>query len=140
MREHKSTGSETTFGDDLMGAVEIEAGIQAMADQVWARCHKTQTFGRTVAVKVKFADFRLVTRARSFATVIADHELLRHASVELVRALLPAPKGIRLLGVTVSNFDQRPCCPADELELFVRSKAVVTQHDAAARLTPSGPR
>ncbi|MBV8575644.1 MAG: DNA polymerase IV, partial [Acetobacteraceae bacterium] len=125
-RKHKSAGSETTFERDLTGAAEIEAGIQAMADQIWARCNNAQSFGRTVTVKVKFADFRLVTRARSFATVIADHELLRRASVELVRALLPAPKGIRSLGVTVSNFDQSASCPAAELGLFVASKAVVT--------------
>jgi DNA polymerase IV len=40
--------------------------------------------------------------------VIARHDLLRQASLELVRTLLPTAKGIRLLGVTVSNFDLSP--------------------------------
>ena len=91
-RQRKSSGSETTFERDLTTPDEIEAGVEAMAADVWAWCEKTKAFGRTVTVKVKFADFRQVTRSRSFSTVIARHELLRQASVELVRTLLPAPR------------------------------------------------
>ena len=57
-------------------------------------------------MKVKFADFQIITRSRSFPSAIARHEMLRQASIALVRAVLPTTKGIRLLGVTVSNFDQ----------------------------------
>jgi DNA polymerase-4 len=67
---------------------------------------------------VKFADFHQVTRSRSFPMVIAQHDLLRQASVELVRTLLPTAKGVRLLGVTVSNFEQVPISAADEMPLF----------------------
>jgi DNA polymerase IV len=117
-RQRKSSGSETTFERDLTATAEIEAGVEAMADDVWTWCEKAGAFGRTVTVKVKFADFRQVTRSRSFTTPIARHDLLRQASVELVRTLLPAAKGIRLLGVTVSNFDQVPIDAADALPLF----------------------
>jgi DNA polymerase-4 len=105
-RRRKSSGSETTFPRDLTTAEEIEAGVVAMADEVWAWCEKTNEFGRTVTVKVKFADFQIITRSRSFPSTIARHEALRQASVALVRTVLPTTKGIRLLGVTVSNFDQ----------------------------------
>jgi DNA polymerase-4 len=117
-RQRKSSGSETTFERDLTAPGEIEAGVEAMANDVWTWCEKTRAFGRTVTVKVKFADFRQVTRSRSFTTAIARHDLLRQASVELVRTLLPAAKGIRLLGVTVSNFDHAPDDAADALPLF----------------------
>ena len=106
-------------------ADEIEAGIKAMADDVWAWCEKTRAFGRTVTVKVKFADFRQVTRSRSFPVRIARHDLLRQASIELVRTLLPTAKGVRLLGVTVSNFDQAPIGAADELPLFDAGEAII---------------
>jgi DNA polymerase-4 len=96
-RPRKSSGSETTFERDLTEPAEIEAGVQAMADDVWAWCEKAQAFGRTVTVKVKFADFRQVTRSRSFSSFVARHDLLRQAGVELVRTLLPTAKGIRLL-------------------------------------------
>ena len=75
-----------------------------MADEVWAWCEKASAFGRTVTVKVKFADFQIITRSRSFPSAIAGHEVLRQASVALVRTVLPTTKGIRLLGVTVPEF------------------------------------
>ena len=81
-RPRKSSGSETTFERDLIASAEIEAGVEAMADDVWAWCDKAKAFGRTVTVKVKFADFRQVTRSRSFSTMIARQDLLRQASVE----------------------------------------------------------
>ena len=119
-RPRKSSGSETTFERDLTEPAEIEAGVQALADDVWTWCEKAQAYGRTVTVKVKFADFRQVTRSRSFSASVARHDLLRQASVELVRTLLPTAKGIRLLGVTVSNFDNSL---ADELPLFADEAA-----------------
>src|SRR3984893_17941672 len=72
-RPRKSAGSETTFERDLTGSAEIEAGVEAMADDVWAWCDKAKACGRTVTVKVKFADFRQVaprisrSRFRPFA-------------------------------------------------------------------------
>src|SRR5882672_983544 len=53
-RQRKSSGSETTFERDLTAPAEIEAGIEAMADDVWAWCEQAKAFGRTVTVK--FAD------------------------------------------------------------------------------------
>jgi DNA polymerase-4 len=105
-RQRKSSGSETTFAQDLTSPEQIEAGIAAMADEVWAWCEKADAFGRTVTVKVKFADFQIITRSRSYPTAIARHEALQQASLALVRTVLPTTKGIRLLGVTVSNLDR----------------------------------
>jgi DNA polymerase IV len=113
-RQRKSSGSETTFARDLTAPEEIEAGVEAMAADVWAWCEKTRAFGRTVTVKVKYSNFHQVTRSRSFPMVIARHDLLRQASVELVRTLLPTAKGVQLLGVTVSNFEQVPISAADD--------------------------
>jgi DNA polymerase-4 len=104
-RERKSSGSETTFDRDLLEAPEIESGVLRMADDVWGWCEKAQAFGRTVTVKVKFADFRLITRSRSFPAVVRSQAMLRAASLELIRSVLPPEKGIRLVGVTVSNFE-----------------------------------
>jgi len=131
-RPRKSSGSETTFERDLTEPTEIEAGVQAMADDVWAWCEKAQAFGRTVTVKAKFADFRQVTRSRSFSAAVARHDLLRQASVELVRTLLPTAKGIRLLGVTVSNFEDPLTDVADALPLFADEAASARQPATAS--------
>jgi len=133
-RPRKSSGSETTFERDLTEPAEIESGVEAMADDVWAWCAKANAFGRTVTVKVKFADFHLITRSRSFSTAIAGRDLLRRASVELVRTLLPTSKGVRLLGVTVSNFDRVSVDANDMLPLFGAGGATSPQQlDACPR-------
>ncbi|MBO9714552.1 DNA polymerase IV [Sphingomonas sp.] len=107
-RERKSSGSETTFSRDLTDPPEIEAGVERMADEVWAWCEKAGAFGRTVTVKIKYADFRIVTRSRSFPTIVASRSQLRDTSRDLVRLVLPTDHGIRLVGVTVSSFEATP--------------------------------
>jgi DNA polymerase IV len=104
-RTRKSSGSETTFDRDLAEVAEIEAGVLRMADDVWAWCETARAFGRTVTVKVKFADFRQVTRSRSYAGAVVHHAQLRQASLDLIRLVVPSENGIRLVGVTVSNFE-----------------------------------
>ena len=104
-RTRKSSGSETTFDRDLAEAAEIEAGVLRMADDVWAWCEIAGAFGRTVTVKGKCADFRQVTRRRSYAGAVVHRAQLRQVSLDLIRSVFPPQKGIRLVGVTVSNFE-----------------------------------
>src|SRR5271163_1776935 len=76
-RERKSLGSETTFPEDRTDPVQIEAGVIAMADNVWAWCEKTNSHGRTVTVKIKWADFQISTRSRTMEMMIQTREKLR---------------------------------------------------------------
>ena len=103
-RERKSSGSETTFEDDLTDPSGIEAGVSRMVDDVWAWCERTGSRGRTVTVKIKWADFQQSTRSRSFTTVVASRVELQQASLDLIRSVYPPRLGIRLVGVTLSNF------------------------------------
>ncbi|HEY4075474.1 MAG TPA: DNA polymerase IV [Rhizomicrobium sp.] len=106
-RERKSSGSETTFQDDLTDHSEIEAGILAQADEVWSWCEKSNAYGRTVTVKIKYADFQIATRSRSVSSVVASRAELHLISLDLVRSVYPLSKGIRLVGVSISNFERR---------------------------------
>jgi DNA polymerase-4 len=116
-RPRKSSGSETTFANDLIEPLEIEAGVQSMADEVWAWCEKAGAFGRTVTVKIKYADFRQATRSRTLSAPVRDQALLRRVSVDLVRTVFPPAKGIRLLGVSLSNFADDGEAAAPQLDL-----------------------
>jgi DNA polymerase-4 len=116
-RPRKSSGSEMTFAEDLVDSTAVEAGVQAMADDVWAWCQKAQAFGHTVTVKIKFADFRQATRSRTLSAPVASHALLLDTSIALLRATYPMTMGIRLVGVTVSNF--RPSVSARQLNLVL---------------------
>ena len=114
-RERKSSGSETTFREDLTDPDQIEAGVIAMADEVWTWCERANSRGRTVTVKIKWADFQQSTRSRSFEAPIETSDGLRQAALELIRLVFPPPKGVRLVGVTLSNFNSHQASQGDVL-------------------------
>jgi DNA polymerase-4 len=112
-RERKSSGSETTFADDLTDASAIEREVLGQADEVWAWCQKANAYGRTVTVKIKFADFQQATRSRSVTGPVSTQAQLHDVSLGLIRSVLPAEKGIRLVGVSVSNFERTEVAQLD---------------------------
>ena len=105
---------------DVTEDAEIEAAVLGQADEVWEWCERTQGFGRTATVKIKYADFQIITRSRSHTAPITSREQLHAASIALLRSVLPTPKGIRLVGVTVSNFERGV---AEPLPLFGHADA-----------------
>lgn len=117
-RERKSSGAETTFDRDLLDPSEIEAELVRMADDVATWCEGKSIYGRTVTIKAKFSDFRQVTRSRTMQQPVRARDLLRRTSIALVRSLYPLAQGVRLVGVTVSNFEREdgPVTPLFELD------------------------
>jgi DNA polymerase IV len=103
-RERKSLSSETTFEEDSNDQAIIESEILSMADSVWEWCEKNEKRGRTITVKIKWADFTQSTRSKSFKNIIETHDHIQKASLELIRSVFPLQKRIRLVGVTLSNF------------------------------------
>ena len=122
-RERKSSGSETTFSEDLVDAEKIEAGVLAMADDVWAWCEKTGRLARTVTVKIKWTDFQQSTRSQSFPWLIDSRAKIHEASLGLIRSVFPLHKGVRLVGVTLSNFVPEAANLAGEPSLLDESDA-----------------
>ena len=116
-RPRKSSGSETTFQNDLIDPATVENGVIAMADDVWNWCEKANAFGRTVTVKIKYADFQQATRSRSFAAAISAQTTLRQVSVDLLRSVYPLAQSIRLVGVSVSNFGEKEHGGIEQLDL-----------------------
>ncbi|HEX8425076.1 DNA polymerase IV [Hymenobacter sp.] len=116
-RVRKSVGSETTFEHDLLTHAELLAGLQPILDAVWATSQRTGSSGRTVTLKVKYADFRQITRSRTFLAPIRTPALLTQVSHELLAALLPLPLGVRLLGVALSTLETEIEAPGQQLAL-----------------------
>jgi DNA polymerase IV len=114
-RERKSSGSETTFPEDLIDPGRIEAGVVAMADEVWTWCERANSRGRTVTVKIKWADFQISTRSRSLEVTIDTRDRLHEVALDLIRSVFPPPKGVRLVGVTLSNFRSQRASEGAEL-------------------------
>jgi DNA polymerase-4 len=86
-----------------------------MADDVWGWCEKTGRRGRTVTVKIKWADFQQSTRSQSFPSPIGSRAKLRDAGLGLIRSVFPPPKGVRLVGVTLSNLSEGRQIEAEDL-------------------------
>jgi DNA polymerase-4 len=102
-RVRKSIGAETTFARDLTGLDDMTAELAQLVDKVWRYCESSGMRGRTVTLKVKFADFRIITRSRSSVAPIADRAAVASISTELLAAEFPMRKGVRLLGVSLSS-------------------------------------
>ncbi|WP_111630177.1 DNA polymerase IV [Larkinella arboricola] len=104
-RIRKSIGSENTFDRDLGTDAELMAGLQPLLDSVWRSCERLEVVARTVTLKVKFSDFEQITRSRTTLGPITQKDFLDRIGSELLTALFPVPKGVRLLGVSVSNLE-----------------------------------
>ena len=102
-RVRKSVGAENTFTRDLTSLDDMKAELAALVDKVWRYCESTGARARTVTLKVKFADFQIITRSRSSIVSISDQTTLMSISTELLAAQFPMPKDVRLLGVALSS-------------------------------------
>lgn len=102
-RERKSIGAERTFSDDLHTLTALYEALRAVAEEVARRVAQQRLGGRTVTLKIKFADFRQITRSHSFDTAIDDFESLYHTAKELLEQNFTAGMRIRLLGITLSS-------------------------------------
>jgi len=104
-REAKSISHETTFPADIRDREALRAWVVELSEHVGRRLRRQQLRGRTVQLKLRFPDFRTITRAVTLAQPTnATHEIAQSAAGLLESALPPRAVGIRLLGVGVSQF------------------------------------
>jgi DNA polymerase IV len=101
-RPTRSVGAERTFERNLTDAGELRAALARVAEAAWARVERSGARGRTVTLKLRFADFRTITRARSF-TAPVGRAAFQDAGAALLAAQLPVADGVRLLGLTLSG-------------------------------------
>jgi DNA polymerase-4 len=114
-RVRKSVGAENTFMTDLTDISEARAALAPIIEKVWRYCETSATRGRTVTLKVKYADFQQVTRRRTGEVPVASQAELERFSYALLEPIFPVRLGIRLLGVTLSSIDR--VAPEQERQL-----------------------
>jgi DNA polymerase-4 len=102
-RSRKSLGTEKTFPHDLVAREDIQAELRLVVDKLWRHCEAAAIRGRTVTLKVKYADFQIMTRCRSITNAVPDQGTLMRVSLGLLGPLLPPKKGVRLLGISLSS-------------------------------------
>ena len=110
-RTRKSIGGERTFETNISQPNELLETLTRIIDIVWQRIENKQARGRTVTLKLKFADFRLVTRARSLPHPLGTRQAFADVARDLLVAQLPLDRPIRLMGLALSNLEHEPTRP-----------------------------
>jgi DNA polymerase-4 len=106
-RPYKSVSAERTFDEDLIDPVRLAAELERIAGYAWERVRRAEVAGRTVTLKVKFGDFTMITRSKSFGSAVPDLCAFAAAGQALLFALHPLPRGIRLLGLGLHNLGEQ---------------------------------
>jgi DNA polymerase-4 len=101
-REIKSVSHEETYAFDLDDPDRLHHEVVRMADAVAARLRAAGLAGRTVTLKVRYGDFRTITRSQTVPTPIDDGFAIAGLGSALLDQVEPG-EGVRLLGVSISN-------------------------------------
>ncbi len=115
-RERKSIGAERTFETDLIDLEEVKGKLAAITDIVWKRCEAKQKTGKTLTLKLRFADFSTITRSSTINKGFMKDDI-ETVSMKLLPAKDIQEQGIRLLGVTMSNFQDENKQYAKQLKI-----------------------
>jgi DNA polymerase IV len=108
-QERKSVGTELTYEKDLSTSFEIIAELYKLEKELMERLKDSETAGRTITLKIKFSDFRQITRSRTVQHYIRDFETLHREVTALRKSIKMEDPRIRLLGVSVTNLDTDEC-------------------------------
>lgn len=126
-RDAKSIGHEETFSEDIKESAIAFEHLVRLADSVAARCRSTGVGARTISLKIKFADFKLITRSVSVDLPVSSAQ----AMLRLIEPLLKQvdiSKGVRLLGISARGLSE----PDLQMSLFDDSASSGTANDLDA--------
>jgi DNA polymerase-4 len=116
-RIRKSVGTERTFEKDLQENFEIITALYHIEKELMRRMKKSGSYGRTLTLKVKFHDFKQITRSKTLPRIIDDFSTLHKHAKEILGQLELEGRKIRLLGLSVSQFEKNDGTHAVQLEL-----------------------
>lgn len=102
-RIRKSIGKERTYGKLLYRTEDVQKELSYLAQRVAASLEKHGKVGKTIVLKVRYADFATLTKRRTLDFPIADEERILRTAEEIFDLVGEAGKGIRLLGITLTN-------------------------------------
>jgi DNA polymerase-4 len=133
--EVKSIGHEETFPVDLHDRDALGHEIVRLADKVGARLRAARRMARTVQLKVRYGDFRTVTRSRTLAAPTDLGAELAAVSRELLVAL-PVERGVRLLGISGQQLVPTPDAGEQTTMFGDAGAGAPDDPDAAAPMVP----
>ena len=98
----KSFSAENTFSQDLEDLEELKRWLYLQADRVGKELRSKRVLGKTITLKIKYADFKTITRSKSLAEASNANRIIYDAAVQLLKSVAISKK-VRLIGLGVSN-------------------------------------
>ncbi len=111
-RIRKSIGAEESYAEDLIDRGAITLALVEIAETLKRRIESNKTSGRTLTLKVKYADYQQVTRSRTLTESVLEIDEMMKVAEELLELTEVGQKNVRLLGLALSNLD----CEREEPE------------------------
>ena len=113
----KSISNETTFLKDKSELTLLTVELYHLAKEVFERIEKEHFYGKTVTVKVKYADFKIITRSKTSSFKIIEFDVFWNTAREIMRWVDLSAQPVRLLGLGISNAADEPEQKYTQLEL-----------------------
>lgn len=104
-RKRKSISVENTFSNHIMTLSEIQSNLKPITKEVFRRYQLHSVRSRTLSLKIKYGNFKQVTRSKSQKNGIVNFSEIQVLVKSLLSHDLLHEAGIRLLGLSLSNFD-----------------------------------
>jgi DNA polymerase-4 len=102
-RDRKSVGKEHTYATPLTTQEQVTAQLRQLAEKVEASLQRVQKHGKTVVLKVRYTDYTTITKRITLPVFVAKKEELYYQANLIWEEVLGLEKGIRLLGITLTN-------------------------------------
>jgi DNA polymerase IV len=107
-RESKSSSTENTYAEDLIDVETIRAELDRMARENAQWLERKRLTARTITIKVRYADFKTVTRSHTLSVPTDDADVIASWAVELMARTEAGRRPVRLLGVRVQGLVEQP--------------------------------
>ena len=104
-RDRKSVGKEHTYGNPLTTENQVLAQLRRLAEEVDKNLHRVSKHGQTIVLKVRYADYTTITKRQTLNHYVRDKDQIFSQASLIWEEVLGLEKGIRLLGITVTNLD-----------------------------------
>ena len=127
--ETKSISTETTFETDIADWAELRTHLHRFAAELGGRLQESGWRARTVTVKLRFADFRTVSRSQSGPAALAEPAALALAAEKLL-GRFPRLDSVRLIGLQVSGLTTQPSPVQISFDFLNESDAGGRKEDA----------
>ena len=106
-RKRKSIGAELTFSEDIDDIGEMLERLEKIASSVERRMNKIETYGKTLTLKVKYHDFKQITRSKTLKEELKTKEELFNTAKDLFSKDDVERRPVRLLGIYLSNLSNK---------------------------------